>query len=124
MDTIKQSTELGPTKSSKCPECGNSLQNVRIWRQYDQKRCANCKLIFKPYPCQEELIELIDEIFTNRSVGADSIPIEYFCMITCFAREIEERLKRENIEHINSWITYGEYVVIELDTETGVKKAL
>lgn len=46
----KTAKYLGPTGSSKCPSCGNSLQNGIPIDRPDLRRCADCKVIFIPSP--------------------------------------------------------------------------
>lgn len=46
-----QSTKLGPTGSSECPDCGNSSQNGIPYGTPYLRRCANCKSIFRAHSC-------------------------------------------------------------------------
>ena len=42
-----KAVKLGPCETSKCPGCGNSLQNCHpAQSQADLLRCASCKLLF------------------------------------------------------------------------------
>jgi len=46
----QRATELGPGGSSKCPHCGNSLQNGVPHGSPELRRCATCKHIFVAHP--------------------------------------------------------------------------
>lgn len=48
--TEQIATQLGPCNTSKCPKCGNSLQNGPIWLEPHVFCCASCKNYFHPYP--------------------------------------------------------------------------
>lgn len=45
-----QSQRCGPCGTSACPQCQNSLQNDIPADRADLRRCATCKIIFRPCP--------------------------------------------------------------------------
>lgn len=109
-------TELGPTGDSKCPECGNSLQNTDTENSFGLRRCASCKTVFAFDP-EIELTYLLNS-YRHKWTYSDTGGRYYEFADAYDAGPFVGKLNELKVSHFRSNERAGPFAVIVFDKQT------